>query len=148
MTADLQARKALWQEAFGDSPAAVSEFFRSFPNCISYVAQDQGEIVSMVHALPQILSPDTPAAYIYAVATGKTYAEIEAEYAGKGYGVFKPAVGEAVVEMLRPIREEAERIMADKAYLESVYKAGAQRASYAAEKTLRKVYKKLGFVAK
>jgi tryptophanyl-tRNA synthetase len=85
---------------------------------------------------------------IYAVATGRTYAEIEAEFAGKGYGAFKPAVGEAVVEMLRPIREEAERIMADKAYLEGIYKQGAERASYVAEKTLRKVYKKLGFVAK
>ena len=70
-SSDLPGITALWQEAFGDSPAAVSEFFRSFPNCISYVAQEQGEIVSMVHALPQILSPDTPAAYIYAVATGK-----------------------------------------------------------------------------
>ena len=85
---------------------------------------------------------------IYAVATGKTFAQIEAEFDGKGYGAFKPAVGEAVVEMLRPIREEAERILADKAYLESVYKQGAERASYVAEKTLRKVYKKLGFVAK
>ena len=46
------------------------------------------------------------------------------------------------------IREEAERLTADKAYLESVYKDGAQKASYLAEKTLRKVYKKVGFVAK
>ena len=57
-------------------------------------------------------------------------------------------VGEAVVEMLRPIREESARIMKDKAYLENVYRDGAQRASYVAEKTLRKVYKKVGFVAK
>ena len=85
---------------------------------------------------------------IYSVATGKTYAEIEDEFAGKGYGVFKPAVGEAVVEMLRPIREEAERILKDKAYIEQVYKEGAARASYVANKTLRKVYKKVGFVAK
>ena len=61
-------------------------------------------------------------------------------------GVFAPAVGEAVVETLRPIREEAARIMADKAYLESVYRAGAEKASYVAEKTLRKVYKKVGFL--
>ena len=44
--------------------------------------------------------------------------------------------------------EEAERLTADKAYLESVYKDGAQKASYLAEKTLRKVYKKVGFVAR
>ena len=85
---------------------------------------------------------------IYAAVTGKTYDEIEAEFAGQGYGKFKPAVGEAVVEALRPIREEATRIMADKAYLESVYRAGAEKASYVAEKTLRKVYKKIGFVAR
>ena len=55
---------------------------------------------------------------------------------------------EAVVEHLRPIREESARLMKDKAYLESVYRDGAQKAGYVAEKTLRKVYKKVGFVAK
>jgi len=83
---------------------------------------------------------------IYAAVTGKTFPEIEAEFSGKGYGAFKPAVGEAVIETLRPIREEAARILADKAYLESVYKQGAEKASYVAGKTLRKVYKKVGFV--
>ena len=85
---------------------------------------------------------------IYSACTGKSCETIEAEFAGQGYGAFKPAVGEAVVETLRPIREEASRIMKDKAYLEQVYKAGAEKASYVAEKTLRKVYKKVGFVAK
>ena len=85
---------------------------------------------------------------IYSVATGKSYEEIENEFVGKGYGEFKPRVGEAVVEMLRPIREEAERILKDKAYIEQVYKDGAQRAAYVANKTLRKVQKKVGFVAK
>ena len=83
---------------------------------------------------------------IYAAATGKTFDEIEKEFEGRGYGDFKPAVGEAVVEMLRPIREETERILGDKSYLESVYREGAERASYVAEKTLRKVYKKVGFI--
>ena len=85
---------------------------------------------------------------IYSAVTGKTMEEIEAEFDGQGYGAFKPAVGEAVIECLRPIREETERILKDKAYLESVYKAGAEKASYVANKTLRKVYKKVGFVAK
>ena len=85
---------------------------------------------------------------IYCTATGKTYEQAEQDFAGQGYGVFKPAVGEAVVEVLRPIREEAERLMKDKAYLESIYKDGAQKAQYLAEKTLRKVYKKVGFVAR
>ena len=85
---------------------------------------------------------------IYSAVTGRTYDEIEQEFAGKGYGVFKGAVGDAVIELLRPIREEAVRLLADKAYLESVYRAGAEKASYVAEKTLRKVYKKVGFVAR
>ena len=85
---------------------------------------------------------------IYSVATGRSFDEIEADFDGKGYGAFKPAVGEAVVEMFRPIREETERILADKAYLESVYRAGAEKAGYVANKTLRKVYKKVGFVAR
>ena len=85
---------------------------------------------------------------IYSVATGRSFDEIEAEFDGKGYGAFKPAVGEAVVEMFRPIREETERILADKAYLESDYRAGAEKAGYVANKTLRKVYKKVGFVAR
>ena len=62
--------------------------------------------------------------------------------------MFKPAVGDAVVELLRPIREEAGRLMADKAYLDGIYKEGAERASHLAAKTLRKVYKKVGFVAR
>lgn len=82
---------------------------------------------------------------IYSTITGKSFDEIEKEFDGMGYGKFKPAVGEAVIEHLRPIREEAERLIKDKAYLDEVYKNGAQRASYVAEKTLRKVYKKVGF---
>ncbi|MBR7045825.1 MAG: tryptophan--tRNA ligase [Lachnospiraceae bacterium] len=83
---------------------------------------------------------------IYASVTGKTYEEIEKEFEGQGYGVFKPAVGEAVIDTLRPIREETERLIKDKAYLEQVYREGARKASYIANKTLRKVYKKVGFV--
>lgn len=83
---------------------------------------------------------------IYSAVTGKTMDEITKEFEGMGYGVFKPAVGDAVVELLTPIREETERLLKDKAYLESVYRSGAEKASYVAEKTLRKVYKKIGFL--
>ncbi|MBQ3880348.1 MAG: tryptophan--tRNA ligase, partial [Oscillospiraceae bacterium] len=83
---------------------------------------------------------------IYSAATGETFAEIEKEFAGHGYGDFKTKVGESVVELLRPIREETEKLLKDKAYLESVYRDGAQRASYMARKTLSKVYRKVGFV--
>ena len=85
---------------------------------------------------------------IYSACTGKTFEEIEREFDGLGYGAFKPAVGEAVIETLRPIREEAQRLMKDKAYLESVYRDGAEKAERIANKTLRKVYKKVGFVAR
>ena len=85
---------------------------------------------------------------IYSAVTGRSFEAIEAEFDGKGYGAFKPVVGEAVVEMLRPIQGETRRLLSDKAYLESVYRAGAEKASYVAEKTLRKVYKKVGFLAR
>ena len=85
---------------------------------------------------------------IYSCATGESFDEIEKEFLGHGYGAFKTAVGEAVVEQLRPIREETKRILADKAYLESVYRMGAEKAAATANKTLRKVYKKLGFIAR
>ncbi|NLV49168.1 MAG: tryptophan--tRNA ligase [Clostridiales bacterium] len=83
---------------------------------------------------------------IYSIAADKTFEQIENEFAGKGYGELKTAVGEAVVELLRPIREEASRLLAEKAYLQSVYREGAQKAAGTAQRTLRKVYKKVGFV--
>ena len=85
---------------------------------------------------------------IYAACTGRSFEEIEKEFASAGYGVFKSAVGEAVVETLRPIREESLRIMGDKAYLNELCRQGAEKASYIANKTLRKVYKKVGLVAR
>ncbi len=83
---------------------------------------------------------------IYSAVTGKTAEQIENEFMGKGYGDFKTAVGEAVVEELRPIRENYERIIADKCEIERIYKEGAEKASYIANKTLFKVKKKIGFV--
>lgn len=85
---------------------------------------------------------------IYSAATGSSFDKIEAEFAGRGYGDFKKSVGEAVVEMLRPIREEATRLLADKAYLQTVCTEGAEAASRVAERTLRKVYKKIGFISR
>ena len=83
---------------------------------------------------------------IYAAVTGKDYGAIESEFDGKGYGDFKTAVGEAVVEELRPVREKFDQLMADKAYLESLYRQGAEKAAAMANRTLRKVHKKVGFV--
>ena len=83
---------------------------------------------------------------IYSAVTGKSFDEIEQEFAGKGYGAFKPAVGDAVIEALRPIREEATRILADKAYVDEVLKNGAERASRLANRTVSKVYRKVGLL--
>ena len=94
-------------------------------------------------------SPDKPGVSnlmtIYSCCTGKDFAAIEAEFAGRGYGDFKAAVAEAVAEELRPLRDEYEHILADKAYIEKCAAEGAQKAAYLARKTLRKVMKKVGF---
>ena len=82
---------------------------------------------------------------IYASFAGKTVAEAEREFEGKGYGEFKLAVGETVRDALAPVQAEQKRIVADKAYLNGVLSAGAERAYKAARKTLSKVYRKVGF---
>jgi tryptophanyl-tRNA synthetase len=85
---------------------------------------------------------------IYSCFTGKSFEEIEKEFEGRGYGDFKLAVGEACADGLAPIQEEFKRLMADKAYLEGVMRDNADQASYIARKTLSKVYRKVGFLAK
>ena len=95
-------------------------------------------------------SPDKPGVSnlmtIYSCFSGKSFDEIEAEFAGKGYGDFKLAVGEVTADALAPVQAEFNRLMGDKAYLESVMKSGAEQASYYARKTLSKVRRKIGFV--
>ena len=83
---------------------------------------------------------------IYSAVTGKTAEQITAEFEGHGYGDFKLAVGEAVAEELRPIRERYETFIADKKQLEDIYRMGDEKAAYIANKTLSKVMKKVGFV--
>ena len=83
---------------------------------------------------------------IYRAFTGKSYEDIESEFAGRGYGDFKLAVGEACADGLAGVRSEFDRLIADKAYLESVMKAGADEASYYARKVMSKVRRKIGFV--
>ncbi len=83
---------------------------------------------------------------IYSAVTGKSAEEITAEFEGRGYGDFKLAVGEAVVEELRPIRERYEAIIKDKKALEELYREGAKKAEHTAIRTLSKAMKKVGFV--
>lgn len=82
---------------------------------------------------------------IYAAFTGKTYGEIEREFEGKGYGDFKLAVGEVAADALSALQDKYNVFLADKAQLDAVLTDGAERASYTANKTLRKVYRKVGF---
>lgn len=83
---------------------------------------------------------------IYSAVTGLTHEQIEHDFAGKGYGDFKTAVGEAVVEALRPIRTEYEKLIADKAYLESCYRKADEIALKISQRTLGKAMRKIGFV--
>ena len=123
-----------------DSPEDIARKFKravtdsDTERCVRYDVQNKPGVANLMS--------------IYAAVTGESFEEIEREFEGKGYGAFKPAVGDAVIEMLRPIREEANRIIADKAYLRDIYTDGAHRAQRIASRTLRKVYKKVGLVEK
>ena len=123
-----------------DSPEEIARKFKravtdsDTENCVRYAPGEKPGVANLMN--------------IYSSVTGKSFEEIEKEFQGQGYGVFKSAVGDAVIEALRPVREEAQRIIADKAYLQQVYTQGAQKASAVARKTLRKVYQRIGFVEK
>ena len=82
---------------------------------------------------------------IYSCCTGKDFAEIEKEFDGKGYGDFKTAVAQAVAAELAPVRDEFNRLIADKSYLNACMEAGAQKAARVANRTLRKAMKRVGF---
>ena len=96
-------------------------------------------------------SPDKPGICnlmnIYSAFTGKTNEEIEKEFAGKGYGEFKAAVGETCADCLEPVRQKYALLVKDKAYIEGIMKNGAEKAQYLARRTLSKVYRKVGFYA-
>ena len=83
---------------------------------------------------------------IYCACLGKTPDEAVREFEGKGYGELKLGVGEAVVSVLKPLQDEVARLEKDKAYLDSIIKKkNAEKAQYFANKTLRKVQRKVGF---
>lgn len=83
---------------------------------------------------------------LYHISTGKSIQEIESEFAGKGYGEFKKVVSEAVVEFLRPFKERYREIRANEDHLKSIIQEGAEMARRVANKTIAKVYRKIGFV--
>lgn len=83
---------------------------------------------------------------IYMSITNKTVKEVEKEFENVGYGTFKSIVAQAVIEEIKPIQERFNEIMGDKSFIEKVIKDGAEKAQYIANKTIRKVKKKVGFI--
>lgn len=82
---------------------------------------------------------------IYCACSGKSPADVEKEFDGRGYGDFKLAVGEAVVDVLKPLQERFADLGKNKDYLDGIIKSNGEKAQYFANKTLRKVQKKIGF---
>ena len=130
---------------------------KSDPNPASFVAIIEGRDETIRKIKRAVTDSDSVVRYaegkdginnlmsIYSSFTGKSFDEIEKEFDGKGYGDFKSAVGEVCADSLEGVRSEYAKLIKDKAYLEQIMKDGAQKASCLAEKTLRKVYKKVGF---
>ncbi|ROL59891.1 tryptophan--tRNA ligase [Bacteroidetes/Chlorobi group bacterium MS-B_bin-24] len=111
-------------------------------NKINRAVTDSGSEIKFSDTKPGISNLIT----LYHIATGKSIEQIEQEFAGRGYGEFKKAVGEALVEFLEPFRNRYKELRAEEGYLFDVLRKGAEQARVVAQKTLRKVYKKIGFV--
>ena len=85
---------------------------------------------------------------IISALTGESTDALCAELSGQGYGALKSRAADCVVAALEPLQAEYRRIIADKAYLMGVQAESAEKAAYLAQKTLRKVQKKIGFAAR
>jgi tryptophanyl-tRNA synthetase len=83
---------------------------------------------------------------ILAVATGRSIGEVEAGYDGRGYGDLKTDVGEAVVELFRPVQGRYAELRADEPELRRLLKVGANKARETAAPTLERMYERMGFV--
>lgn len=126
------------------------------PNNIIYLLDDLNQISNKIKRA--VTDSDNEVVYkqgkdginnlltIYSSFTGKSISQAEEIFKGVGYGAFKGAVAEAVVEELRPIQDEFKRISKEKAFVDEVLKEGSEKASIIAMKTLRKVKKKIGFI--
>jgi tryptophanyl-tRNA synthetase len=118
-----------------DDPDAIRKKFRS-------AVTDSGREIRRGDDKPGI----TNLIDIFSVATGKSPGEIEVEYEHAGYGQFKTDVGEAVVELVTPVRERYVELRADAGELLRLLRVGAERAGEAAAPTLAAMYDRMGFV--
>ena len=85
---------------------------------------------------------------IYSALTGKTIAQSQEDFTGKGYGDFKGAVAEVVVDYLNPVREKANELLEDETHLKKLLSIGAEKAEAVASKTLSDTYKALGMISR
>jgi len=121
-----------------DDPKAVLKKFKravtdsDTENCVRFDPVNKPGVANLIQ--------------IYEAVTGNSVEAIEKEFDGLGYGAFKTRVAEAVIAMLEPIQAEAKKIIDDKAYLASVAKKGADKASAVAQPKLEEVYEKVGLV--
>ena len=128
------------------------------PNGVVYILDDKDTIIRKFRRA--VTDSDTEVRFaegkdgvnnlmtVYSAFTGKNMEEIEREFAGKGYGDLKTATGEVTADALAPVQKRFAELLADKAGLEAMMKKGADTAAYFAQKTLSKVQRKLGFVAR
>ena len=120
-----------------DDPTAIRRKFRR-------AVTDCGTEVCFSEDKPAISNLLT----IYSLCSGESIADAEKRFAEQGYGVFKDAVADVVISVVEPIQTEQKRLVADKSYLESVLKQGAEQAERVARKTLDKVYRKVGLIGR
>lgn len=119
-----------------DTPEDIMrKFKRAVTDCDAFVAYDEVNKPGVSNLLT-----------IFSSVTGRPIEDIVKDFEGKGYAELKPAVGEAVVEKLRPIREKYLEYMKNKDYLMGIAKSGAEKAHLIARRTLSKVYRKVGLV--
>jgi tryptophanyl-tRNA synthetase len=119
-----------------DSPeATIKKFKSSVTDAGKEVKFDEKEKAGISNLLT-----------IHSALSGKTIAELEIQFAGKGYGDFKTEVADVVVQALTPIRKRTEELMNDQAELIRILKSGAEKANQVASKTLSDVYAALGLI--
>ncbi|GGO76201.1 tryptophan--tRNA ligase [Nocardioides deserti] len=144
--ADLQdpARK---MSKSASSPAGIVDMLddpkQSAKKIRSAVTDSEAEIRFDVGAKPGVSNLLT----IYSALTGTTVGDLEAQYAGKGYGDLKKDLAEVVVEFVTPFRERTIELLDDQAHLMAVLQRGAETAGAVAEATIKDVYQRVGFVA-
>jgi len=111
-------------------------------NKIKRAVTDSGSEVKFSETKPGISNLIT----LYHIATNESIEQIERKFSGRGYGEFKEVVAEALVEFLEPFRKRYLELRGDEGYLFEVLRKGAEQARIVAQRTLNKVYKKVGFV--